>query len=179
MPPQDAIQCDATYLAIESIPTCHFRYVSTADEEEQSEEDEDAEEEEEEDEEDDEADAKGELLSMSWKSSPPIHTSIPSIHHVPSYQLHAEPPVKKRKTTEADTKETNGDAEEEEEEEEEEGDDAAEAEGDEEDAEGDEDTADVSAPAKEGVKPAEAPAAAAAAATETPEPKAVTAGGDE
>jgi hypothetical protein len=64
------------------------RYVSTADEEEQSEEDEDAEEEEEEDEEDDEADAKGELLSMSWKSSPPIHTSIPSIHHVPSYQLH-------------------------------------------------------------------------------------------
>jgi TATA-binding protein-associated factor Taf7 len=58
------------------------RYVSTADEEEQSEEDEDAEEEEE-DEEDDEADAKGELLSMFWKSSSPIHTSIPSIQHVP------------------------------------------------------------------------------------------------
>lgn len=171
------------------------RYVSTADEEEQSEEDEDAEEEEEDDE-DDEADAKGELLSMFWKSSPPNTYFHPFHRLCPTYQLHglfqepsnqpmipsqnadhiisAEPPVKKRKTAEADTKETNGDAEKEEEEEEE-GDDAAEAEGDEEDAEGDEDTADVSAPAKDGVKTAEAPAAA----TETPEPKAVTAGGDE
>lgn len=92
-----------------------------------------------------------------------------------------QPPAKKVKTAEASTEEVpNGHAAEEQEEEEEEevGEDDAEADDDEEaDAAADEEeeTADKSAPAKDAVKPTEAPAAGA----EATEAKAVAAGGDE
>ncbi|KAL7963842.1 hypothetical protein V8C34DRAFT_8024 [Trichoderma compactum] len=135
------------------------RYVSTGDEDDN--EDDDGEEEEEEEEGDEEEEEEGDAEEAADGADAPVNG--------------AQPPHKKRKTVEEEVANGEGadeeDAEEQEEEEAAE-DDAEEADEDEAEEEATE-AAEAAAPAKE-VKAPEV-----AKATDTPEPKAVTAGGDE